>query len=85
LPWWWIFKYYYKLIIFVLGCCPSEAEIQEILVAVEDEETSGSVRLDRFLLTVSHIIQERRFVCNQAFISPSVWEDLKRFKYLEDR
>ncbi|XP_033610317.1 dynein regulatory complex protein 8 isoform X2 [Cryptotermes secundus] len=43
-----------------LGCCPSEAEIQEILVAVEDEETSGSVRLDRFLLIVSHIIQERR-------------------------
>ncbi|XP_069692642.1 dynein regulatory complex protein 8 [Periplaneta americana] len=43
-----------------LGCCPSEAEIQEILVAVEDEETSGSVKLDRFLPTVSHIIEERR-------------------------
>jgi hypothetical protein len=62
LPWWSIFKYYYKLIELVLGCCPSEAEIQEILVEVEDEETSGSVRLDRFLLTVSRIIQERRFV-----------------------
>ncbi|XP_021928773.1 EF-hand calcium-binding domain-containing protein 2 [Zootermopsis nevadensis] len=45
-----------------LGCCPSEAEIQEILVAIEDEETSGSIRLDRFLYTVSHIIQERRLL-----------------------
>ncbi|PSN51278.1 hypothetical protein C0J52_05314 [Blattella germanica] len=43
-----------------LGCCPSEAEIQEILVDVEDEETSGSVHVDRFLPTVSRIIQERR-------------------------
>jgi hypothetical protein len=77
LPWWWSFKYYYKCIISVLGCCPSEAEIQEILVAVEDEETSGSVKLDRFLSTVSHIIQERRFVSKQAFLKPSALEDLK--------
>nr|CAD7461366.1 unnamed protein product [Timema tahoe] len=41
-------------------CCPSEAEIQEILVAVEDQETSGSVQLDRFLPVVSQIIQENR-------------------------
>jgi Ca2+-binding EF-hand superfamily protein len=57
-----MFKYYCKLITSSLGCCPSEAEIQEILVAAEDEETSGSVKLDRFLSTVSHIIQEKRFV-----------------------
>jgi Ca2+-binding EF-hand superfamily protein len=55
-----IFKYYCKLTVSAVGCCPSEAEIQEILVAAEDEETSGSVKLDRFLSTVSHIIQEKR-------------------------
>ncbi|KDR14798.1 EF-hand calcium-binding domain-containing protein 2 [Zootermopsis nevadensis] len=52
----------YPYIDFFPGCCPSEAEIQEILVAIEDEETSGSIRLDRFLYTVSHIIQERRLL-----------------------
>jgi Ca2+-binding EF-hand superfamily protein len=82
LPWWWIFKHYLKLIVLVLGCCPSEAEIQEILVEVEDEETSGSVRLDRFLSTVSRIIQERRFVSKQAFVKPSVLDDLKDLNIL---
>jgi hypothetical protein len=61
-PWCYVSEFCYKLIIFVAGCCPSEAEIQEILVVIEDEEISGSIKLDRFLSTVSHIIQERRFV-----------------------
>ncbi|XP_047106545.1 dynein regulatory complex protein 8 [Schistocerca piceifrons] len=43
-----------------LGCCPTEAEIQEILVAVEDQETSGSVQLDKFLPVMKQIIQENR-------------------------
>jgi hypothetical protein len=62
LPWWYVSEFCYKLIISAAGCCPSEAEIQEILVVIEDEEISGSIKLDRFLSTVSHIIQERRFV-----------------------
>ncbi|XP_068084848.1 dynein regulatory complex protein 8 [Anabrus simplex] len=43
-----------------LGCCPTEAEIQEILAAVEDQETSGSVSLERFLPVMMLIIQENR-------------------------
>ncbi|XP_054284113.1 dynein regulatory complex protein 8-like isoform X2 [Macrosteles quadrilineatus] len=41
-----------------LGCCPSEAEVQEIIVRVEDQETSGSVTLANFLPVVSQIISE---------------------------
>ncbi|XP_046675960.1 dynein regulatory complex protein 8-like isoform X1 [Homalodisca vitripennis] len=41
-----------------LGCCPSEAEVQEIIVRVEDQETSGSVHLAHFLPVVSQIISE---------------------------
>ncbi|KAK6623608.1 hypothetical protein RUM43_009460 [Polyplax serrata] len=42
-----------------LGCCPTEAEIQEILVKVEDHETS-SVHLNKFLPVVTQIITERK-------------------------
>jgi hypothetical protein len=65
-----MFKYYCKLTVSSVGCCPSEAEIQEILVAAEDEETSGSVKLDRFLSTVSHIIQEKRSVSMLRTVQP---------------
>ncbi|XP_073987277.1 dynein regulatory complex protein 8 [Rhodnius prolixus] len=41
-----------------LGCVPTEAEIQEIIVSVEDPETSGSVHLDSFLPHVADIISE---------------------------
>ncbi|XP_046400571.1 dynein regulatory complex protein 8-like [Ischnura elegans] len=44
-----------------LGCCPTEADIQEIIIQVEDQETSGSVRLDRFLPFVSQLIQENKY------------------------
>ncbi|KAL0273583.1 UNVERIFIED_CONTAM: hypothetical protein PYX00_006220 [Menopon gallinae] len=42
-----------------LGCCPSEAEIQEILVSIEDHETA-SVYLTHFLPAVTQIITERK-------------------------
>ncbi|XP_075213776.1 dynein regulatory complex protein 8 [Lycorma delicatula] len=41
-----------------LGCCPSEAEVQELIVRVEDQETSGSVHLAHFLPVVTQIITE---------------------------
>ncbi|RZF38492.1 hypothetical protein LSTR_LSTR006087 [Laodelphax striatellus] len=41
-----------------LGCCPSEAEVQEVIVRVEDQETSGSVHLAQFLPVVAQIISE---------------------------
>ncbi|CAH1388661.1 unnamed protein product [Nezara viridula] len=41
-----------------LGCVPTEAEIQEIIVNVEDQETSGSVHLFKFLPYVAAEISE---------------------------
>ncbi|KAJ8927945.1 hypothetical protein NQ314_019578 [Rhamnusium bicolor] len=41
-----------------IGCCPSEAEIQEIIVAIENPEKPGSVHLSKFLPHVSQIISE---------------------------
>lgn len=49
-------------IVRALGCCPSEAEIQEILVAIEDPATPGSVHLSRFLPHVAQIITEHKYV-----------------------
>lgn len=43
-----------------LGCCPSEAEIQEIIVAVENPQTPGSVHLAQFLPYVVQILTEHR-------------------------
>lgn len=77
---WWVKC---KLTATAIGCCPSEAEIQEILVAAEDEETSGSVKLDRFLSTVSHIIQEKRSVFKLMPVKPPPlrgWEDSYIYK-----
>lgn len=51
-----VFKKYGDLLI---GCCPTEEELQEILVTVEDHETS-SVRLTTFLPVVTKIITERK-------------------------
>ncbi|KAJ8918842.1 hypothetical protein NQ315_011128 [Exocentrus adspersus] len=44
-----------------LGCCPSEAEVQEIMVAIEDPQTPGSVHLSRFLPYVAQIITEHKY------------------------
>ncbi|KAF2882589.1 hypothetical protein ILUMI_23606 [Ignelater luminosus] len=43
-----------------LGCCPSEAEIQEILVAIEDPAFPGSVHLSKFLPHVAQLITEHK-------------------------
>ncbi|KAG5899784.1 hypothetical protein JTB14_006119 [Gonioctena quinquepunctata] len=44
-----------------LGCCPTEAEIQEIIVAVENPQTPGSTHLSKFLPHVAQIITEHRY------------------------
>lgn len=46
-----------------LGCCPTEAEVQEILVAIEDPATPGSVHLSKFLPYVTQIFTEHKYVC----------------------
>ncbi|KAF7265947.1 dynein regulatory complex protein 8-like isoform X3 [Rhynchophorus ferrugineus] len=44
-----------------LGCCPTEAEIQEIIVAIEDPQTPGSIHLSKFLPYVAQIITEHKY------------------------
>ncbi|XP_050294160.1 dynein regulatory complex protein 8 isoform X2 [Anthonomus grandis grandis] len=44
-----------------LGCCPTEAEVQEITVRVENTEAPGSVHLSKFLPYVSQVITEHRY------------------------
>ncbi|EEZ99756.1 dynein regulatory complex protein 8 isoform X1 [Tribolium castaneum] len=48
-------------IVRALGCCPTEAEIQEILMAVENPESPGSVHLSNFLPHMSQIITEHKY------------------------
>ncbi|XP_052121148.1 dynein regulatory complex protein 8-like isoform X2 [Frankliniella occidentalis] len=40
-----------------LGCCPTEAQLQEVLMEVEDPDT-GSVSLDKFLPYMVNVITE---------------------------
>ncbi|KAB0792059.1 hypothetical protein PPYR_14020 [Photinus pyralis] len=44
-----------------LGCCPSEAEIQEILLAIEDPTMPGCIHLSKFLPHVAQMITEHRY------------------------
>ncbi|XP_066147799.1 dynein regulatory complex protein 8-like isoform X2 [Euwallacea fornicatus] len=44
-----------------LGCCPTEAEVQEITVGMEDPASPGSVHLSKFLPYVSQLITEHRY------------------------
>ncbi|KAK3928757.1 Dynein regulatory complex protein 8 [Frankliniella fusca] len=39
------------------GCCPTEAQLQEVLMEVEDPDT-GSVSLDKFLPYMVNVITE---------------------------
>lgn len=47
-------------IIRALGCCPTEAEVQELLVAIEDPAMPGSVHLSKFLPRVAQLITEHK-------------------------
>jgi Ca2+-binding EF-hand superfamily protein len=47
-------------IVRALGCCPTEAEIQEILMVVENPESPGSVHLSNFLPHISQVITEHK-------------------------
>jgi Ca2+-binding EF-hand superfamily protein len=44
-----------------LGCCPSEAELHDMLAELEDEETPGYIRLDKFLPLMTQVLLERRY------------------------
>ncbi|KAL4623871.1 EF-hand calcium-binding domain-containing protein 2 isoform X2 [Arapaima gigas] len=44
-----------------LGCFPSEAELHEIIAEVEEEETTGYIRFDKFLPMMTKVLMERKF------------------------
>ncbi|KAK5640198.1 hypothetical protein RI129_011009 [Pyrocoelia pectoralis] len=44
-----------------LGCCPSEAEVQEILLAVQDPRIQGYIHLANFLPHLAQMITEHRY------------------------
>ncbi|XP_068624469.1 dynein regulatory complex protein 8 [Battus philenor] len=44
-----------------LGCCPTEAEIQEVILATENKEATGNVPLLNFLPFLSKAMTEHRF------------------------
>ncbi|XP_076359606.1 dynein regulatory complex protein 8-like isoform X1 [Tachypleus tridentatus] len=44
-----------------LGCCLSEADLQDILVELEDEDSPGYVNLDTFLPMMMKFLLDQRF------------------------
>ncbi|XP_001361447.3 dynein regulatory complex protein 8 [Drosophila pseudoobscura] len=44
----------------LLGCVPTEEEVNEVISATESEETSGEVHLTKFLPHVSQLLMERK-------------------------
>ncbi|XP_064622499.1 dynein regulatory complex protein 8-like [Lineus longissimus] len=44
-----------------LGCCPSEAELHDMLADIEEEEPTGYIRFEKFLPTMTHVLMERRY------------------------
>uniref|UniRef100_UPI00398F07CA dynein regulatory complex protein 8 n=1 Tax=Pristiophorus japonicus TaxID=55135 RepID=UPI00398F07CA len=44
-----------------LGCCPSEAELHEMLAEVEEEEPTGYIQFDRFLPMMTKVLIERKY------------------------
>lgn len=43
-----------------LGCAPTEHEINEVISATENEESSGDVHLSKFLPHVCQLLMERK-------------------------
>jgi len=44
-----------------LGCCPSEAELHDMIVEIEEEEQTGYIRFEKFLPMMTHVLMERRY------------------------
>ncbi len=43
-----------------LGCCPSEAELHDMLQEVEEEEPTGFIRYEKFQPMMARVLVERR-------------------------
>ncbi|VDI39631.1 Hypothetical predicted protein [Mytilus galloprovincialis] len=44
-----------------LGCVPSEAELQDILAEIEEEEPTGYIRFEKFLPMMTKTLMERKY------------------------
>ncbi|KAK3093607.1 hypothetical protein FSP39_018047 [Pinctada imbricata] len=44
-----------------LGCCPSEAELHDMLAEIEEEEPTGYIRFEKFLPMMTKTLMERRY------------------------
>uniref|UniRef100_A0A8B9QLT3 EF-hand calcium binding domain 2 n=1 Tax=Apteryx owenii TaxID=8824 RepID=A0A8B9QLT3_APTOW len=44
-----------------LGCYPTEAELQELLAEVEEEEPTGYIHLEKFLPVMTRVLLERSY------------------------
>ncbi|XP_019382893.1 PREDICTED: EF-hand calcium-binding domain-containing protein 2 [Gavialis gangeticus] len=44
-----------------LGCCPSEAELHDLLAEVEEEEPTGYIHLEKFLPMMTKVLMEKRY------------------------
>lgn len=49
-------------IVRALGCCPTEAEVQEIILAIENPESPGNIHLASFLPYACQMITEHKYV-----------------------
>lgn len=48
--------------LFQKGCCPSESELQQLVTAMEGDGTNQYVSLQKFVPTVSAILQQKRYL-----------------------
>ncbi|BFZ12097.1 hypothetical protein BsWGS_15136 [Bradybaena similaris] len=44
-----------------LNCCPSEAELHDMLAEMEEEESAGYIRFEKFLPMMTKVLVERRY------------------------
>ncbi|KFP32899.1 EF-hand calcium-binding domain-containing protein 2, partial [Colius striatus] len=44
-----------------LGCFPTEAELQELLAKVEEEEPAGYIHLEKFLPVMTKVLLDRSY------------------------
>lgn len=49
-----------KILIFITGCVPTEAEVQDIILRTEDRDCSGIIHLANFLPYVCELINDHK-------------------------
>ncbi|XP_064394582.1 dynein regulatory complex protein 8-like [Halichondria panicea] len=69
-----------------LGCYPSEAELQDMIQEVEEEEPTGFIRLDKFQPMMARVMLEKRYQPSSEEIILKAFEvlDQDRKSYLTE-